>query len=329
MSRKIQSIVISSLMVLVLSACSQEKAPIGENMNYTEEEASTWQEQYDLGMHYLDEGDYEAAIVAFTAAIEIDPNQAVLYLERGNAYIRDGETEDNLTMALTAYQQAVDLDSAMAEAYLGIADVYTAQKHYDKLREILEQGVNATGDNRLRSQLDSLDETRETNIVDNIVKSFDFQAQIVAEGLDVNAENLAVRAMDSRTAAITISGINLNDTYLVDLASSIKDMTEYAWEVYIINQQNTYSVSTAHWAFEPGDEKEMDLADMQHSVWMFDGNSFACIGDAQMTYTPDSITWDFTVPEEYPFDFSNVERYVVRVYDISQNLSIARNYIME
>ena len=242
MIKKIQGIAVLGLLVLVMSACSQEKVPIGENVNYTEEEALTWQEQYDLGMRYLEEGDYEAAIVAFTAAIEIDPNQAVLYLERGNAYIRDGETEDNLTMALTDYQQAVDLDSAMAEAYLGIADVYTAQKHYDKLREILEQGVNATGDNRLRSRLDSLDETRETNIVDNIVKSFDFQTQVVAEGLDVNAENLAVRAMDSRTAAITISGINLNDTYLVDLASSIKDMTEYAWEVYIINQQNTYSV---------------------------------------------------------------------------------------
>lgn len=30
----------------------------------------TWQEQYDLGLRYLSEGNYEEAIIAFTAAIE-------------------------------------------------------------------------------------------------------------------------------------------------------------------------------------------------------------------------------------------------------------------
>ena len=32
-----------------------------------------WQEQYDLGVRYLSEGNYEEAVIAFTAAIEIDP----------------------------------------------------------------------------------------------------------------------------------------------------------------------------------------------------------------------------------------------------------------
>ena len=40
----------------------------------------TWQEQYDLGVRYLSEGNYEEAIIAFTAAIEIDPNKAEAYL---------------------------------------------------------------------------------------------------------------------------------------------------------------------------------------------------------------------------------------------------------
>lgn len=34
---------------------------------------ASWQEQYDLGVRYLSEGNYEEAILAFTAAIEIDP----------------------------------------------------------------------------------------------------------------------------------------------------------------------------------------------------------------------------------------------------------------
>ena len=33
---------------------------------------NAWQEQYDLGMRYLNDGNYEEAIIAFTAAIEID-----------------------------------------------------------------------------------------------------------------------------------------------------------------------------------------------------------------------------------------------------------------
>jgi len=40
----------------------------------------TWQEQYDLGVRYLSEGNYEEAIIAFTAAIEIDPNYTDTYL---------------------------------------------------------------------------------------------------------------------------------------------------------------------------------------------------------------------------------------------------------
>ena len=35
----------------------------------------SWQEQYDLGVRYLSEGNYEEAVIAFTAAIEIDPNR--------------------------------------------------------------------------------------------------------------------------------------------------------------------------------------------------------------------------------------------------------------
>ena len=36
----------------------------------------TWQEQYDRGVRYLEDGNYEEAIIAFTAAIEIDPKRA-------------------------------------------------------------------------------------------------------------------------------------------------------------------------------------------------------------------------------------------------------------
>ena len=49
--------------------------------------ANTWQEQYDLGMRYLEEQNYEEAVVAFTAAIELDPKQADAYVGLANAYV--------------------------------------------------------------------------------------------------------------------------------------------------------------------------------------------------------------------------------------------------
>ena len=45
-----------------------------------------WQENYDLGARYLSEGNYQEAILAFTAAIDIDPKRAEGYLGRAEAY---------------------------------------------------------------------------------------------------------------------------------------------------------------------------------------------------------------------------------------------------
>lgn len=47
-----------------------------------------WQEQYDLGVKYLSEGNYEEAILSFTAAIEIDPMRAHAYVGRGDSYVQ-------------------------------------------------------------------------------------------------------------------------------------------------------------------------------------------------------------------------------------------------
>lgn len=73
--------------------------------------ASTWQEEYDLGVRDLSEGNYEEAILAFTAAIQIDPKRAEAYLARGGAYIASGETEETLSSALADYEKLAELDS--------------------------------------------------------------------------------------------------------------------------------------------------------------------------------------------------------------------------
>lgn len=68
---------------LILAACG---AQTGGNL-------SAWQEQYDLGMQYLTESNYQEAILAFTAAIEIDPKQADTYVYLTQSYLAAGDPE--------------------------------------------------------------------------------------------------------------------------------------------------------------------------------------------------------------------------------------------
>ena len=100
-----------------------------------------WQEQLDLGMKYLEELDYEQAILAFTKAIEIDPKQAEAYIARGGAYIASGETADNLAAALADYEAVLSFDEANPDAWLGLADVYIRMGEYDKALEILQKAL--------------------------------------------------------------------------------------------------------------------------------------------------------------------------------------------
>jgi len=142
MKKRIFVVIIAVLYMLMLSACGQSD-PVEEEPN-----GPTWQEQYDLGVRYLSEGNYKEAILAFTAAIEIDPKQAPAYVGRGDAYIGSGETEENLAAALADYEKAVELDETNAEVYLGMADVYIRQGDYDKALEILQQGLEKTDANQ-------------------------------------------------------------------------------------------------------------------------------------------------------------------------------------
>ena len=78
--KRITHLAIAILLIVNLVACSESQI------------TPTWQEQYDLGLRYLSEGNYEEAIIAFTAAIEIDP-RAESYIGRGQAYMLSGEDE--------------------------------------------------------------------------------------------------------------------------------------------------------------------------------------------------------------------------------------------
>lgn len=77
-------------------------------------------EQFDLAERYLSELDYESAIAAYEAALEIDPK--------------------------------------CEEAYLGLADIYMEQGEYEKAVEILEAGLAHIDSENIRSKLEEIEE---------------------------------------------------------------------------------------------------------------------------------------------------------------------------
>lgn len=156
-------VLFSALCLLVcLCACKASQAEVPEDVatqvptsSQTEvpetaiSQAPTWQEQYDLGVKYLSEGNCQEAILAFNLAIEIDPEQAPAYVGRGDAYVLSGKTGDNLKLAKTDYEKAIELENTPAEAYLGLADIYIQQENYEKALEVLQDGLEHSG-NELR-----------------------------------------------------------------------------------------------------------------------------------------------------------------------------------
>ena len=73
MKRKLWNLLLAVVLLLGLAACG--KSP-----------EEKWQEQYELGMKYVSEGNYEEAVLAFTAALEIDTKKADTYAGLAAAY---------------------------------------------------------------------------------------------------------------------------------------------------------------------------------------------------------------------------------------------------
>ncbi len=92
------------------------------------EDAKTYQSQFDLGTRYLNDGSYEEAILAFRAAIEIEPKNAEAYLSLADVYLAMGDTDAAIAV-LTDALAVVD-DAAAVQARL---DTLTATSEPEPL----------------------------------------------------------------------------------------------------------------------------------------------------------------------------------------------------
>lgn len=96
--KKSAALLAALALILGLCACSQSAEV-------------TWQEQYDLGVRYLSEGKYEEAVLAFTAAIELDPKQADAYIGLADAYMALGDVEHARQVLEHSLTLVIDADA--------------------------------------------------------------------------------------------------------------------------------------------------------------------------------------------------------------------------
>lgn len=159
------------LMLLMLCGCANTAAPAGG--------APTWQEQYDLGMRYLGEGNYMEAILAFSAAIEIEPKQAQLYLGRADAYRLAAEQTGDAKQSIEYYEKA----AADAEEAVRLGDP-SAEAKAAELREAMERLKAAA---EAETLLETLGQTLKLDDIDQVkalMRQEDYQALSAAATRD-------------------------------------------------------------------------------------------------------------------------------------------------
>lgn len=109
---------------------------------------TTWSEQYYTeyykGIEYLQAGDYEKAIQAFSRAIEIDSSNYQTYVRRGDAYMLLDESHAALERAKEDYMAALAIDHSHEEVYHKLYNVYNAIGDIEGGIEVLYAGIDQT-----------------------------------------------------------------------------------------------------------------------------------------------------------------------------------------
>lgn len=99
-------------------------------------------------------GIFALVVIACIVGIIIYSNSSGQRLQRqlnlGQKYLN----ELNYEQAVVAYELALEIDPLSAEAYLGLAEAYVAQDNYEKAVEILQKGYEITGNEDIKKQLD-------------------------------------------------------------------------------------------------------------------------------------------------------------------------------
>ena len=277
-------------LLLALCACGAPGAA-GES---GEGAVPSWQEQYELGCRYLFDEDYEQAVLAFTAAIEIDTKRPQAYGGAGEAYMGLGQSDQ----AVQVLNDALEHAEADASVYQGLADVYITLGDYEAAADILRRGIEATEDQSLQNVLASLDSHLSGEQVDYTVSN----ANVTFRALD-SRRGQASLTLDNLPLTTTVWPMSGPDDNVVDnvLTFSFSDgtMTFTLWVdtrrveggAYEIRYPQDEAVTAWFMVYVQGPGQSM------YWTWL---------EDCAVVRRGNTLTWNFMVPE-WGFSLDKVE----------------------
>jgi|GEM_PF-517263 len=131
----------------------------------------------DKGLDYEDQGQFDAAIAAFDAAIRLDPDDALAHYNLGRVYY----LQDQMEQAAAAFEKAIQIDPEMAEAHTNLGAVYRAQGRVEEAIAACETAI----------QLDPNDDMAYYNLALAYSDQGQLDEAIAAygEALRINSEN--------------------------------------------------------------------------------------------------------------------------------------------
>ena len=299
-------------------------------------DAKKIQEQLSLGQKYLSELNYEQAEATYLAVLAIDPKNVDAYLGLADVYVAQGEYDKAISVLEGGLNYVNEDAAAIIKEKL---EEVRAEKARAEVTPTPEPTATSTPtpvptatntpvptNTPIPEPTQASTPISEATDITYVDEEFWFETETVENKLIVDAENLKVIVEDERVVAITIGGIEVQDSYVTNLAASDREMSEYSWGVTMYSDVGVYSVQTDSWASNPGENAEIAIKDMQHAVWHIEDSTGHNIGDAEMTYTEDSITWTFGIMEESSFDFLDVMSYVVNIHRIDHQKHVSRVY---
>ena len=122
---KFKNVAIIVLLIFCLTACSNQ-----------------WQKHYDLGMKYLNDGNYEEAIIEFEAAIEIDDMRSDTYIGLAEVYIEQGDLQKAIEILEKGYEKtkadaiSAKLDEIKSGAVYDMQGRQRMMTHYNAAGEL-------------------------------------------------------------------------------------------------------------------------------------------------------------------------------------------------
>lgn len=122
----------------------------------------------------MSENDFHKAILLYTQAIRLNPNQSIFYCNRAAAYSKIGKHEK----AIVDAEKAISLDPKYANAYSRLGFALFSLNRIDECREVYQRGLRACPDSQnLKENLESVSPKKPGS---NIINFTGNQAQLNA-----------------------------------------------------------------------------------------------------------------------------------------------------